>query len=154
MRLVLGWEGERGGGEVNRDHGWWEAGFPISDILAWGLYKVGLTPYISKKSTLCQIGRHCIPTQATSLLRFLRPLRPEFCCNAYKHYMLPVLPGNALYLLTGRRVVLTPCLRLSSGSLHFLLMTAPASHCLFCAHSHFSPTMSKVGLRPRSEAQV
>jgi len=75
---------------------------------------------ISKKSTLPQIRRCCALMQATSLLRSLRSVRPEFRCNA-------------LYLLTRRCVVLTPCLHLSSGSLHFLLMMAPASHCLFRA---------------------
>jgi hypothetical protein len=86
-----------------------------------------------QKNTLRQIRRRCALTQATSLLRSLRPVRPEFRCNARKHPVLPVLPGNALYLLTRRRVVLTPWLHLSSGSLHFLLMMAPASHCLFRA---------------------
>jgi len=86
-----------------------------------------------QKNTLRQIRRRCALTQATSLLRSLRPVRPEFRCNARKHPVLPVLPGNALYLLTRRRVLLTPWLHLSSGSLHFLLMMAPASHCLFRA---------------------
>jgi len=39
-------------------------------------------------------------TQATSLLRSLLPVRPEFRCNAGKQPLLPGLPGNALYLLT------------------------------------------------------
>jgi len=92
---------------------------------------------IRKKSSLCQIRRRCALTQATSLLRSLRPVCPEFRCNTLKHPVLPVLPGNTLYLLTRRRVVLTPCLHLSSGSLHFLLMMAPASHCLFRAPDIF-----------------
>jgi len=86
-----------------------------------------------QKNTLRQIHRRWALTQATSLLRSLRPVRPEFRCNARKHPVLPVLPGNALYLLKRRRVVLTPWLHLSSGSLHFLLRMAPASHCLFRA---------------------
>jgi len=86
-----------------------------------------------QKDTLRQICRRCALTQATSLLRALRPVRPEFRCNARKHRVLPVLPANPLYLLTRPRVVLTPWLHLSSGSLHFLLMMAPASHCLFRA---------------------
>jgi len=73
-----------------------------------------------QKNTLRQIRRCCALTQATALLRSLRPVRPEFRCNA-------------LYLRTRRRVVLTPWLHLSSGSLHFLLMMAPASHWLFRA---------------------
>jgi len=73
-----------------------------------------------QKNTLGQIRRRCVLMQATSLLRSLRPVRPEFRCNA-------------LYLLTRRRVVLTPWLHLSSGSLDTLLIMAPASHCLFRA---------------------
>jgi len=97
-------------------------------------------PY-QQKNTLRQIRRRCALTQATSLLRSLHPVRPKF------RY-------NALYLLTRRRVVLTPCLHLSSGSLHFLLMMAPASHCLFRALWRISPAISNVGLRPRSESYV
>jgi len=71
-----------------------------------------------QKNILRQICRRCALTQAMSLLRSLHLVRPEFRCNA-------------LYLLTRPRVVLTPWLHLNSGSLHFLLMMAPASHCLF-----------------------
>ena len=71
-----------------------------------------------QKKTLGQMHRRCALMELTSLLRSLRPVRPEFHCNA-------------LYLLTRRHLGLTPCLRLSSGSLNFLLMMAPASHCLF-----------------------
>jgi len=78
-------------------------------------------PYIhQQKNTLRQIRRCFALTEATSLLRSLCPVLPEFRCNAP-------------YPLTRRRVVLTPCLHLSSGSLHFLLMMAPASPCLFRA---------------------
>ena len=80
-----------------------------------------------QKNTLRQIRWRCALTQETSLLRSLRPVRPEFRSKARKHPVLPVLPGNALYLLMRRRVVLTPWPHLSSGSLHFLLMMAPAS---------------------------
>jgi len=72
-----------------------------------------------EKNTLRQIRRRCALTQVRSLLRSLRPVGPKFSCNA-------------LYLLTRCHVVLTPCLHLSSGSPHFLLMMAPASPCLFC----------------------
>jgi len=75
---------------------------------------------ISKKGTLRWIRRLCALKQGRSLLRSLGAVRPESRCNA-------------LYLLTRRRVVLTHCLHLSSGSLHFLLMMPPASHCLFRA---------------------
>ena len=86
-----------------------------------------------QKNTLSQIRRHCPLMQATSLLRSVRPVRPEFRCNARKNPVLPVMPDNPLYLLTPGCVVLTPSLHLSSGSLHFLPMMALASHCLFRA---------------------
>jgi len=73
-----------------------------------------------QENSLGQISRRYALMQATSLLRSLRPVHPEFRCNA-------------LYLLTRHRIVLTPCLHLSSESLHVHLMTAPASHCLFHA---------------------
>jgi len=49
-----------------------------------------------QKDTLRQIRRRCPLPQATSLLRSLRPLRPEFRCNARKHPVLALLPGNTL----------------------------------------------------------
>ena len=110
--------------------------------------------YISKKSILCQIRQRCAPMQATSVLHSLRPVRPAFRCNSLKHTVLPVLSGNALYLVMRRGVVVTPCLHLSSGSLHFLLMMAPASHWLFHAPWLSSPAISNVGRRPSSESYV
>ena len=89
-------------------------------VFASGTGVYVISACISKKSTLRQIRWRCALTQATSLLHSLRPVRPELCCNA-------------LNLLTRRRVPLTPCLHLSSSSLHVLLMKAPASHCLFRA---------------------
>jgi len=71
-----------------------------------------------QENILCQIRRRCALTQATLLVRSPCPLRCEFCCNAH-------------HLLRRDFLVLTPFLHHSSGSLHFLLMTAPASHCLF-----------------------
>jgi len=53
-----------------------------------------------QKNTLGQICRRCVLTPATSLLPSLGPVHPEFRCNARKHPVIPVLRGNALYLLT------------------------------------------------------
>ena len=54
-----------------------------------------------QKNTLSQMRRHCALTQATSLLRSLRPLRPEFRSNAHKHSVLPESPGSAFSVVTG-----------------------------------------------------
>ena len=61
--------------------------------------------------------RRCALTQATSLLRSLRPVRPEFRSNARKHPVLPESPGSAFSVLTRRHVVLAPCLNLLLTSL-------------------------------------
>ena len=58
--------------------------------------------------------RRCALTQATSLLRSLRPVRPEFRSNTRKHPVLPESPGSAFSVLTRRHVVLAPCLNLYS----------------------------------------
>ena len=44
-----------------------------------------------QKNTLRLMRRRCALMQATSLLRSMFPLRPEFRSNALKH---PVLPGR------------------------------------------------------------
>ena len=104
-----------------------------------------------QKNTLRQIHLHCALTQATSLLRSLRPVRPEFCCNVRKHPVLPWLPGHALSILTRRHVVPVPWLRFYSLLSHDgASFTLPLPRAL----TYFSCHLHRRLVRPSLESHV
>ena len=103
------------------------------------------------KNTLCQIRLRCAQTQATSLLRSLRPVRPEFRRNARKHSVLPGLPGHTLSILTQRHVVPAPWLWFYSLlSYDGASFTLPLPRAL----TYFSCHLHRWLVRPSSESDV